>query len=88
VKKGIVQTNGETVWIVPEANEYMTDGIFVNNDEPVPGVTESARMWPDGTISCNSCGSSRTQTKLLNAENGWIEVFCKKCGEVLFYNGA
>ena len=37
------------------------------------------------------CGSIRMETRIYQDDEGlfdWVEVYCKKCNRILYYNGA
>jgi hypothetical protein len=39
-------------------------------------------------IKCK-CGCTRIEAKYTSPEDSdWVEISCKRCGNVLFYNGA
>jgi len=39
-------------------------------------------------MKCKYCGSTRNNAELINPEENWLIVKCKKCGRTLWYNGA
>lgn len=41
----------------------------------------------DGRLMCEK-KHAKTISRLLDADEGWLEVVCETCGRTLFYNGA
>lgn len=47
-------------------------------------------------FKCDKCGSINTKTTWIpnpddecpNTTNKWIKIVCKKCGHIIYYNGA
>lgn len=41
-------------------------------------------------MKCKKCGhnSDLVKAEILNEEEEWINITCKKCNSTLFYNGA